>query len=90
MGENVTNKPLIYSRDIRLITQIIRQNKDRKKRITILRQRGYKVVEGGYMRNATKIGDSEYFPKKKQVRVVVSRPSVHYYRQFDYIVFNVR
>ena len=73
-----------------MITQIIRQYKDRKQRITILRQRGYKVVEGGYMRNATKIGDSEYFPKKKQVRVVVSRPSVHYYRQFDYIVFNVR
>lgn len=82
------NKPLINSRDIYPILQVIRQNKSRKKRIMILRQRGYDVVEGGYMRNATKIGSFEFFPRKKQVRLTISRPPAHFYRQFDYVVFN--
>lgn len=39
----------------------------------------------GYIPNATKIGQSEYFPKLKETRVIVGRPADHYYKQFYFV-----
>lgn len=69
------------------ILNIIYQTKSRVERIQLLKKNGYNVHENGYMRDASKIGQIEYFPTLQEVRISVSRVSYHFSRQFDYISF---
>lgn len=74
--------------NIKGIAYILRKWKKEKKpiadRLRLLETFNFKP-QLGYIPNATRIGQSEYFPKLKETRIIVARPSKHYYKQFYFI-----
>lgn len=79
------NYPKEIELQAKIVIKIIAKHKTRQHRIIAMRRQGFKVIECGYMRNASKKGDVEYFPRKKEYRIAISRPSEHLCRQFDYV-----
>lgn len=72
---------------INRINILIKEIKNREERIKAIKKLGYHVVEFGYMNLTSKYGQLEYFPKKKEYRLSISRHSGHLCRQFDYVRF---
>lgn len=80
----------VYPKEIEFhvnrIKILITKYKKREERIKAVRNLGYHVVEYGYMSKASKHGQLEFFPKKNEYRLSISRHSGHLYRQFDYVI----
>lgn len=83
---SIDNQKMLYQ--IEIVKKLIKKHKKRKDRIISIQRQGFNVVQGGYMRNSSKIGEIEYFPKKSEYRLTISRPSNHLCRQFDYVIFH--